>query len=234
MKLAMLSKATHSDDAWHLLSYQRNQGFPEIISSHIKAGIALLESNSLALLMFSGGQTRKDVGPISEAASYFYLAQANHWMADEHMQGVFLEEYARDSLENLMFSICRFREVSGRYPEHITVVGFDFKQQRFLTEHRLAIRYPESNFTYVGVASPPNKFNQAHAEAGEQVALAAFQSDLYGCADPALANKRMLRNPFKRTVPYDLSCPEMTKLLHWCGPGVVASEDVPWGGSSGP
>lgn len=31
------------------------------------------------------------------------------------------EEHARDSFENLLFSICRFRELTGHYPVNITV-----------------------------------------------------------------------------------------------------------------
>eukprot|EP01037_Dinobryon_pediforme_P037403 gene37403-44865_t len=62
---------------------------------------------------------------------------------------VYLEEYARDSFENLLFSICRFREVVGTYPKSISVVGFDFKGKRFSEHHRKAIGFPEANFTYV-------------------------------------------------------------------------------------
>ena len=31
------------------------------------------------------------------------------------------EEHARDSFENLLFSVCRFRELTGAYPQNITV-----------------------------------------------------------------------------------------------------------------
>lgn len=31
------------------------------------------------------------------------------------------EEHARDSFENLLFSVCRFRELTGMYPYNITV-----------------------------------------------------------------------------------------------------------------
>eukprot|EP01039_Chlorochromonas_danica_P002916 gene2916-3183_t len=228
LRLEKIHQATYSDDAWYLLSYQRHQGFPQIISSHIQKGIGLLHTDEASLLIFSGGETRKEVGPISEAASYYFLAQTEHWLSSSLASRVFLEEYARDSFENLMFSICRFREVTGHYPSYVTVVGFDFKQQRFQTEHRLALQYPEGNFSYVGLASPIGKFNQGQAVAGEQIALAAFQADLYGCLDNALANKRQLRNPFKRTHPYDLACPEMKAMLHWCGPGLIPLDSVPW------
>lgn len=52
------------------------------------------------------------------------------------------EEYAKDSHENLLFSICRFSEMTDNYPSEITVVGFEFKRKRFEEIHRQAIRYP--------------------------------------------------------------------------------------------
>lgn len=38
--------------------------------------------------------------------------------------------------------MARFREVVGRYPERITVVGFGMKGARFGELHRRAIRWP--------------------------------------------------------------------------------------------
>lgn len=37
------------------------------------------------------------------------------------------EEHARDSFENLLFSVCRFRELTGRYPQNITVSFASFE-----------------------------------------------------------------------------------------------------------
>ena len=120
LRLNQMSKAERDDAAWYLLSYQKDQGFPGIITSHIKKGIDLAKKDNNAVLFFSGGQTRKDVGPISEAASYYYLAEEKKWMGAIN-QRTYLEEYARDSFENLLFSICRFREVTGDYPSKVTV-----------------------------------------------------------------------------------------------------------------
>lgn len=78
MNLNYLSTADKSDSAWYLLPYQKDQGFPSIISSHIQAGIKAAEQDYQSLLLFSGGQTRKDVGPTSEAASYYYLGRHFH------------------------------------------------------------------------------------------------------------------------------------------------------------
>jgi hypothetical protein len=231
IRMSKISVADRADNGWYLLAYQKNQGFPGIIVSHVKKGLHLAKQDPSAMLVFSGGQTRKDVGPTSEAASYYYLADQNSWMTDTDTSSVksrvYLEEYARDSLENLLFSVCRFKEVQGYYPSKITVVGFDFKKNRYVDLHRKAIGFPLSNFSYVGVTSPP-PFDQAKAERGEVGAASSFQKDLYGCSDPALHVKREKRNPFQRTVPYELACPEMKELLHWCGPGLFDVDSLPW------
>ena len=100
LRLSALSWADRYDSGWYLLSYQQNQGFPTIISSHIKRGIEIAEADRKAMLVFSGGQTRKDVGPTSEAASYYYLANEKKWIQKVSSR-VYLEEYARDSFEKL-------------------------------------------------------------------------------------------------------------------------------------
>ncbi len=234
MRMNKLSVADKADEGWYLLAYQKNQGFAGIISSHIKKGLELTKADDSTMLVFSGGQTRKDVGPTSEAASYYYLAEEKKWMG-KMQHKVFLEEYARDSFENLMFSVCRYREVTGRYPAKISVVGFDFKGMRFSELHRKAIGFPASNFTYMGVKSTHPTFDQAKAVSGESAALQSFSKDMYGCSDPSLFVKRDVRNPFKRTVPYELACPEMKELLHWCGPGLYPDLDtLPWQQSSVP
>jgi hypothetical protein len=40
------------------------------------------------------------------------------------------EEFALDSYENLLFAIARFKEVTGRWPERVTVVGYGMKRRR--------------------------------------------------------------------------------------------------------
>jgi hypothetical protein len=228
LRMNQLGVADVKDIGWYLLPYQLDQGFPTIISSHIRKGLSLAASDYQSLLFFSGGQTRRDVGPTSEGASYYYLAQEKKWMSASVANRVYLEEYARDSYENLLFSLCRFREVTGKYPSKVTVIGFDFKGQRFSELHRKAIGYPASNFTYVGMKPATKLFNHVRAADGERDAVKQFYKDMYGCNDPALKHKRDARNPFKRTIPYELACPEMSELLKWCGPGLFDTGKVPW------
>ena len=143
------------------------------------------------------------------------------------------EEYATDSFENLMFSVCRFREVTGRYPDRVSVVSFTFKRRRFETLHASALRWPLDRFDYVGVDPPPSTgFDLSESSNGEYVnSLLPFASDPYGCHSEVLQKKRTERNPYARTAPYELTCPEMKHLLHWCGPELISEEELPWGGN---
>lgn len=68
------------------------------------------------------------------------------------------ENFALDSYQNLLFSIARFREYTGSYPERITVVGYGMKKSRFEELHAKAVRWPVKNFVrgqkrfhYVGI-----------------------------------------------------------------------------------
>ena len=134
------------------------------------------------------------------------------------------------SPSNSLFSICRFKEVTGNYPKLITMVSFTFKQSRFETMHAQALQFPAANFHYIG-ADPPlsTGFDLEASRKGEyQNAVQPFESDPYGCHTPVLREKRRSRNPFSRTPPYELSCPEMKDLLHHCGPELYPRDKVPW------
>ena len=130
-----------------------------------------------------------------------------------------------------MFSICRFKEVTGSYPTKITTVSFTFKRRRFETLHAPALGWPKESFNYIGVDPPTSTgFNLQRSTEGEMKnAAAPFESDPYGCSSPILQQKRKDRNPFSRTPPYPLSCPEMSELLKYCGPDFFPRDNLPWG-----
>ena len=141
------------------------------------------------------------------------------------------EEYATDSFQNLLFSICRFYEITHIYPTKITLVSFTFKQHRFESLHLNAIRYPISNFEYRGIdpSTTITGFDLETSTKGEYTnSVVPFMSDPYGCHSDILLEKRKERNPFFRAAPYELTCPDMKILLKWCGPDLIDEEDVPW------
>lgn len=220
VRVEQLDLARQEDSAWNLLDYQKNQGFPGIIASHVDTAIAAASNTSL--LIFSGGQTRKHAGPISEAASYYYMVPP-----DQRSDRIVLEEYARDSYENVLFSICRFKEYLGYYPTDISVVGFDFKQDRFVHLIRNALRFPVNDFHYIGVKVENSQFNYANARKGEQEVYHELSQNIYSCNSASLIDKKNARNPFRRSIPYELACPELSGLLKWCGPDIYPHR-LPW------
>ena len=72
---------------------------------------------------------------------YWLIAESSDWFGTgrDVRDRAFTEEHSRDSLENIVFSLCRFYELTGNYPEKLTIVSYDFKEQRFLDVHRAAL-----------------------------------------------------------------------------------------------
>ena len=124
----------------------------------------------------------------------------------------YLEDFARDSFENLLFGICRHREIVGRLPEQVTLVSWKFKRARFENLHREAIGWPRERFRYVG-ANDPEEIQQA--ETSEAQSCAKYREDPYSLGEEFRA-KKQARNPVHRQHGYAISCPEMF------------TEDKPW------
>ena len=197
--------------------------------------------------------TRGHTSPFSatsEGESYLRFARAAGLLPSADMfTRVTIEDAALDSFQNVLFSIARFRELTGVYPKRITVVGHDFKRRRFEGLHRLALRWPKLRFTYEGVpleseadereaaggevrSSNFRTLSVSHLSIVPQLANAfsPYSKDLYGCHAP-LSQKRAGRNFHMRTHGYHVGAPELRELLEWCPkdgikifPGIL-----PWG-----
>lgn len=220
------------DSVWYLLDYQQGRDLPREFVNHIAAGVEVAAKDPRSILIFSGGQTRADAGPRSEAQSYYFVAEHFDWWGHPAVAGrTVTEEYARDSFENLLFSLCRFTEISnGRYPSKVTVISFDFKKHRFAELHAKALRLP--SFTFVPMepqvtgTNSPLKFDKQAAIDGERITVHQFRQDPYGCGT-VLAKKRQERNPFARYPPYGPHCPRLAPLLGHCGPDIF-NGTLPW------
>jgi hypothetical protein len=204
-------------------------GEPQSFIDHIALGVQAAAQDPTALLLFSGGQTRRAAGPRSEGLSYWQVADAAGWFnATGVRERAFtevgaarrplgacrprldaghaswlrcagaqawgpppthtppprhryrhpgapppcptptkrthqtptkprppgLQEHARDSFENLLFSLCRFYELAGHYPQHVTVVSYRLKERRFQGLHRAALGWPEGRFSFRGTELP--------------------------------------------------------------------------------
>ncbi|KAF6147389.1 hypothetical protein GIB67_003287 [Kingdonia uniflora] len=173
-----------------------------------------------------GGDTRKDVGPRSEAQSYWAVVDSKHWFRkkEDMRWRALTEEHAKDSSENLLFSISRFKELAGIYPYNITVVSYDFKEERFAQLHRSAIGFPETRFFYSG--TPTSSTSKESTLKGEALVRTQFQEDPYGCLG-SLRRKKLGCDPFHHSIPYPNGCPEIEELLHHCGVDPYSGH-LPW------
>jgi len=217
---------TDREESWFLEPYQRHPGQAATFVAHIKEGVDIAARDDGALLLFSGGETRKEAGPRSEAQSYWAIAESKGWFGndDSVRSRALTEEHARDSFENLLFSVCRFRELTGRYPQNITVVSYDFKEERFAQLHRTALGFPEGRFFFSGTPATPAA--REAALKGEAAVRAQFLEDPYGCLG-SLHMKRLKRDPFHRAIPYPDGCPELKSLFSYCG-AVPFPGHLPW------
>ena len=211
-----------SDASWMLLDFQK--GEPKHYIRHVQRGVELAAADPEALLIFSGGQSRVEAGPRSEAQSYFAIADLLDWWGSaEVARRAITEEFARDSFENLLFGICRFKEYTGAYPRHVTLVSWGFKQDRFQL-HREAICWPRDRFTYDG---PNNPDAIEQALNAEQNAIRNYTADPYSSSEIYVA-KRAERNPFRRQHGYFTSCAEASALLLHRGPGQFDTPSSLW------
>ena len=112
-------KHAERNDAWLLEPYQRVEGEAASFVQHIRLGVQQAAGDERAMLLFSGGETRRDAGPISEGQTYWKVADAEGWFGHAGVrERAFTEEAAHDSMENLLFSMCRYEELTGGAPQH--------------------------------------------------------------------------------------------------------------------
>ncbi|KAI0089908.1 hypothetical protein BDY19DRAFT_941410 [Irpex rosettiformis] len=190
----------------------------------------IVTKDQSALLIFSGGNT-KSQSPHTEASSYHQLSLVTNLISSSFTR-VTTEEDALDSFQNLIFSIARFHEYTGRYPTRITVVGYEMKRKRFEELHRAAIRWPLNRFEYIGIDAEGQDIERARE--GEEInGYIPYMRDIYGCHG-VLLSKRRSRNPHIRYHPYFISAPELGALFNWCPVSVdgVSNElfrgPLPW------
>ncbi|KAI0692605.1 hypothetical protein BC835DRAFT_1277460 [Cytidiella melzeri] len=205
---------SYVEDEWLMESFQQGDKAARIQAyhQHISRGIDIAEKDESALLVFSGGHTKR-ITAHTEASSYHNLALVNNLLPPSFPR-VTTEEAALDSYENLLFSIARFHEFSGRYPTRITVIGYEMKRRRFEQLHRASVRWPSEEFRYIGI--DPEGQDIERAREGEKTnGYVPYSQDNYGCHD-VLLSKRRSRNPQIRFHSYFTSAPELSALFNWC------------------
>lgn len=199
---------SNEENCWTLLPYQRGQ--VGCFLEHLNKAVELAAQDPTAMLILSGGQTRQTAGPRSESSSYLdALELLNHPNLPSILSRIYTEDYARDSLQNLLFSLCRYQQITAHSQitakslGKITIIGFPFKSKRFRELHAPIVLQKELEFVefeYLSVGCEG-------VREGEELddAYPVFKNDPMGCGKE-LMGKRLLRNPFSQVHPYH-ACP---------------------------
>lgn len=211
-------KAGELQDQWFLAPFQLEGQDHLCFKQHILKGIDIVKHDDSSILMPSGGKTKSDT-ELSESESYMNLLSC--LMSSDvknYASRIVPEKYARDSFENVIFLICKFYEVTGKYPEKITIIGFEFKRSRFLKNHlSQALSYPIENVEYIGNSpTPPEEIKESYFKELDQsecnFAVNLFENDWYGTKDPLL-KKKLGRNPFNQKNTYNETNPLLSQFV---------------------
>lgn len=227
---------------WTLAGFQHDGQDHFCFKEHVLRSLSILETEPQSYLIISGGQTKRECGPVSELYSYYQLAQCMRQGDDALFDRITTEEFARDSFENVIFLICRFFEIHGYYPVQVCVVGFEFKRARFVELHlKAALRFAAANVEYIGNDLKPTAMSDGErdyyykdlAASEAKYAYEPFSRDLYGLKPP-LSAKRELRNPFSRFHGYADSNPALHDFMEGLvthlpqDPSEALSPNMPW------
>jgi hypothetical protein len=227
-----------SEDQWILAPFQRSnrewrkRSEHETFLAHIHLAALSAQHDSRAMIIFSGARTTSSASSRSEAEGYamilLHLARSSPNLFSREMQFA-LETHATDSYQNLLFSILRFRQLTGAYPRDVTVITHAFKERRFLEQHAPAIKWPAHRIRVAGLNPPFSAVELEEVMQGEKSrAYDLFAEDPYGMR-AVLAEKRRARNWDAARANVFLGFglgKEVAGLLEWMG-GVSGWETFP-------
>ncbi|KAL5048631.1 hypothetical protein BDW71DRAFT_15706 [Aspergillus fruticulosus] len=183
------------EEEWLIEPFQR--GETQTFTEHVKAGFRLLGGDERALLVFSGGATKRPATALTEGESYLNLARDNAFFGYTSSIDpirVTAETHATDSYQNVLFSILHFRLYTGRYPDKLTVVTHEFKRERFINCHFPAVGLDKLGRGNVVGINPPEEVTPLRElmEGEKQRGLGLWRRDGYGVG-AKLKEKRMKR-----------------------------------------
>lgn len=127
---------------WHGLPFEdpvlpRGHQGAVMYERHVEEGLrALQDDGRYDVVAFSGGRTRGTASPevanVSEAAGMQQFAIDAGLLRQNLAPALVLEEWARDSFENVFFSILAYYRSTGEWPGFVGVISLAPKALRFV------------------------------------------------------------------------------------------------------
>lgn len=114
-------------------------------------------------------------------------------------------------------------EVTGYFPDKVTVIGLEFKRDRFMKLHLPAVDFDLQKVKYIGIDSmQPSTNSQTYRDWYKETrigeyhnAYKLFKGDPYGCHG-SLSQKKESRDPFQRhegRLGYKKICPNLERFM---------------------
>jgi hypothetical protein len=187
-------------------------GFPgedDLYYQHVKDATDLARIGKYDCLVLSGGTTRTKAGKpkdrigkseaqgmldlgLSQKPAWFVKRSDDlYYVADTANTRVLLEEYARDSFENLLFCVLAFQKEFGAWPEGaVGVVSFQFKLLRYSVA---ATALDLHDFAFHGSGDVPFKTLKKCGREEADYVEKAVRDPLH--RGPEFSTKRLKRTP---------------------------------------
>jgi hypothetical protein len=131
--LIVAGHAIYQNGTW----YGGFHGEELIYEQHVRDGLSIFRSERYEALVFSGGHTRPKLQEVqngfvtnTEAEGLLEFA-FNHGLCAGREKDIYVESYARDSFENILFSIMCFYHHNESWPSRVGIVSWKFKALRF-------------------------------------------------------------------------------------------------------
>jgi hypothetical protein len=163
--LMLAGHAIYQGGRWH--GGHRNED--RLYETHVRDAFRILAAEGYQALALSGGRSRPQLAPAignSEAEGMLEYAR------EAGLAGgtVLLEQFGRDSFENLFFSMLCFHRQFGEWPSRVGAVSWKFKALRFYLI-ACGLRLADGRFRFFGSGDP------AGQPAIEAFAAASVQYD---------------------------------------------------------
>lgn len=148
--LMLAGHAIYQDGKWH----GGHQDEDRLYQKHVRDAFRIFAAEGYQALVLSGGRSRPRLAPeISNSEAEGMYAYAREAGLARPGEAILLEQFGRDSFENLFFSMLCFHRRFGEWPARVGAVSWKFKALRFYLI-ACGLRLAEGRFRFFGSGDP--------------------------------------------------------------------------------
>ena len=146
--LILAGHAIYENGLWYGI---RNEGDAQVYENHIHEAFTIADKEGYTALSLSGGHSRNrfesvKIGGVSNSEAKGMSDYALHNGLYLQSSRLILEAWARDSFENVFFSVLAFYRCFNKWPERIGIVSWSYKNKRFETIVKEGLGFKDFKF----------------------------------------------------------------------------------------